>query len=148
MFLINNGLLDWYSYIIFFFLKIDVAKIPGFEGKLFEPTNVLINEKVHEKAMEVFGDLPLHGEYLGEIWLKFGHRPWIGFNDQVLEGKFINDHSGKSPSINVWFPGEPSHSGGLGNENCAEFNLLEKPLWNDDNCSVEQLSICEFVPSD
>ena len=69
------------------------AKIPGFEGKLFEPTNVLINEKVHEKAMEVFEDLPLHGEYKGEIWLKFGHRPWIGFNDQVLEGKFINDHT-------------------------------------------------------
>ena len=76
------------------------------------------------------------------------HGPWIGFNDQVVEGKFRNDHSGKSPSINVWFPGEPSHSGGLGNENCVEFNLLKKPLWNDNNCSVEQLSICEFVPSD
>ena len=54
------------------------AKIPGFDGKLFEPTNVFINEKVHEKAMEVFGELPLYGEYLGEIWLKSGHRPWHG----------------------------------------------------------------------
>ena len=76
------------------------------------------------------------------------HGPWIGFNDQVLEGNFRNYHSGKSPSINVWFPGEPSHSGGLGNENCVEFNLLKKPLWNDNNCSLEQLSICESVPSD
>ena len=40
--------------------------------------------------------------------------------------------------------GEPSNSGG--NEDCTEFGLLKKPLWNDNKCSIAQLSICEFVP--
>ena len=100
------------------------SKAPGFDGKLFEPTNVFINEKVHEMAMEVFGELPLRGEYKGETWLKSGHRPWIGFNDVVSEGNFRNDHSGKSLSINALFPEEPSNSGG--NQDCAEFSLLKK----------------------
>ena len=116
------------------------GKAPGFDGKLFEPTNIFINEKVHEMAMEVFGTLPVHGE-----WLQLGHRLWIGLNDQVLEGNFRYDQSKTPLSINAWLPAEPSDNGG--NEDCVEFGQPKKPLWNDNDCSVEQLSICEFVPT-
>ena len=121
------------------------TKVSGFDGNLFAPANVFISEKVHKTAMEVFGDLPKSNNlYKGEFWLNNGHRVWIGVNDQVLEGTFRYDQRETSPSFNAWFQTQPNNM--FGNEDCVEFNLFDKALWNDNPCSVQQLSICEFVP--
>ena len=77
-------------------------------GKLFEPTNYSENEKVHQAAMEVFGDLPTT-LVKNVLWLNEGSRIWIGVNDLIEEGKFIYDKSQHSLGINSWFTNEPNN---------------------------------------
>ena len=116
-------------------------------GKLFEPTNDFINEKVHEAAMDVFGDLPVDPSkhwQKNPNWLK--NFFWIGINDILQEGKFVYDESQHSIALNAWEPGQPDYHNGLDREDCAVYNVKDKPVWNDRGCWDKGMSICEVIP--
>ncbi|XP_059476545.1 lectin subunit alpha-like [Neocloeon triangulifer] len=69
---------------------------------------------------------------------------WISGSDLYQEGAFYWDSTGRAigPFQN-WAPNEPS---GDRNEHCVELNINVNHLWNDVNCDLEKLFICEMNP--
>jgi cysteine-rich repeat protein len=66
---------------------------------------------------------------------------WIGINDKTTEGVFVWA-SGEPVTFTFWNSGE----GGVNaSEDCGEQRWLDG-RWNDKNCSLAQLFICEFPP--
>ena len=114
-------------------------------GRLFEPTDLTINEKVHKIAMqvylEVFGDR-IHWKIGSHRGLMVGYAIWIGVNDLTEQGKYIYDNSAVPVTMEIPWAGSLNLSSTRPGR-CIEFILVNKPKWIDFSCSEQQLSICE-----
>ncbi|XP_040176622.1 pulmonary surfactant-associated protein D-like isoform X2 [Rana temporaria] len=63
---------------------------------------------------------------------------FLGFTDERTEGTFR--YANRDPiKYSNWNPGEPNQQG---EEDCVEMQLNGK--WNDENCKVKRLNICEI----
>lgn len=74
------------------------------------------------------------------MWFESGH--WIGFTDQMEEGRFFW-LDGSDAEYTNWngdggFWQEPNNSGG--NENCTE--ITAEGGWNDNYCDFPKKFIC------
>ncbi|RYE82990.1 MAG: hypothetical protein EOO75_19905 [Myxococcales bacterium] len=67
---------------------------------------------------------------------------WIGLSDKAVEGTFAWS-SGEPVTYTKWRSGEPNNSSNA--EDCAEYRYSDGN-WNDNNCSVSRLFVCEFPP--
>ncbi|XP_063435840.1 perlucin-like protein [Mytilus trossulus] len=66
---------------------------------------------------------------------------WIDGIDDVTESdwRWASTYGKIEPTF--WLPGEPNN--GYGNEDCMETYNIIRGLWNDEDCSDHQFSICE-----
>lgn len=73
---------------------------------------------------------------------------WIGADDQVAEGRFV-DPFGATIAFDLWGFGEPSNGGDPANdpgEDCAEL-LDGSGTWNDLPCASTMRYLCECDPT-
>ncbi|KAM9607467.1 C-type lectin domain family 3 member A [Trichechus inunguis] len=66
---------------------------------------------------------------------------WLGINDMVTEGKFL-DVNGVAISFLNWDHAQPS--GGT-RENCVLFSQSAQGKWSDEVCRSSKRYICEFI---
>ncbi|XP_004377763.1 C-type lectin domain family 3 member A [Trichechus manatus latirostris] len=66
---------------------------------------------------------------------------WLGINDMVTEGKFL-DVNGVAISFLNWDRAQPS--GGT-RENCVLFSQSAQGKWSDEVCRSSKRYICEFI---
>uniref|UniRef100_A0A8C2RTC5 C-type lectin domain-containing protein n=1 Tax=Capra hircus TaxID=9925 RepID=A0A8C2RTC5_CAPHI len=66
---------------------------------------------------------------------------WLGINDMVAEGKFV-DVNGLAISFLNWDQAQPN---GGKRENCAFFSQSAQGKWSDEACSSSKRYICEFT---
>lgn len=114
------------------------------KGKLFEPKNETINEKVAEKA--------------SKKGLTFGtyDGPWLGFHDKVKEGTFVYSSTKLPIQYGNWFIGEPNDYNS--EEDCVQLGqqfvdwypvnkkyakLQGNFGWVDRDCNLTSQYICE-----
>ena len=95
-------------------------------GQLWEPRNLLENQKVAEKGFEIYGT---------SIEL------YIGINDIANEGSWIYASDNSSLKFTSWNPGQPNGDG-----NCARISARDNQpgVWWDGVCSSSLKFICEF----
>lgn len=66
---------------------------------------------------------------------------WLGINDMVTEGKFLDVH-GFAVSFLNWDRAQPS---GGKRENCVLFSQSAQGKWSDEACRSSKRYICEFI---
>lgn len=66
---------------------------------------------------------------------------WLGINDMVTEGKFVDVH-GVTISFLNWDRAQPN---GGKRENCALFSQSAQGKWSDEVCRSSKRYICEFI---
>ncbi|KAH0513209.1 C-type lectin domain family 3 member A [Microtus ochrogaster] len=66
---------------------------------------------------------------------------WLGINDMVTEGKFLDVH-GFAVSFLNWDRAQPS---GGKRENCVLFSQSAQGKWSDEACRSSKSYICEFI---
>ena len=66
---------------------------------------------------------------------------WLGINDMVTEGKFV-DVNGLAISFLNWDQAQPN---GGKRENCALFSQAAQGKWSDEACHSSKRYICEFT---
>uniref|UniRef100_A0A8C8Y2N2 C-type lectin domain family 3 member A n=1 Tax=Panthera leo TaxID=9689 RepID=A0A8C8Y2N2_PANLE len=66
---------------------------------------------------------------------------WLGINDMVTEGKFV-DVNGVTISFLNWDRAQPN---GGKRENCALFSQSAEGKWSDEVCRSTKRYICEFI---
>ena len=74
------------------------------------------------------------------IWVNnaFGlHKPWIGLNDRLREGHFVNSDGCPRP-YKRWARGQPDNND---NENCVQLWTLQG--WNDGQCTRKKRFLCK-----
>ncbi|XP_004704841.1 C-type lectin domain family 3 member A [Echinops telfairi] len=66
---------------------------------------------------------------------------WVGINDMVTEGKFVDVHGAAISFLN-WDRAQPS---GGKRENCVLFSQSAQGKWSDEVCRSSKRYICEFT---
>nr|XP_044997935.1 C-type lectin domain family 3 member A isoform X2 [Jaculus jaculus] len=66
---------------------------------------------------------------------------WVGINDMVTEGKFLDVH-GIAVSFLNWDRAQPN---GGKRENCVLFSQSAQGKWSDEACRSNKRYICEFI---
>ncbi|XP_043836043.1 C-type lectin domain family 3 member A [Dromiciops gliroides] len=66
---------------------------------------------------------------------------WLGINDMVNEGKFV-DVNGAAITFFNWDHAQPN---GGKRDNCALFSQAAQGKWSDESCRSSKRYICEFV---
>jgi hypothetical protein len=86
------------------------------------------------------------------FWLKHIFLPfqpqggfWLGATDNLKEGSWIWQSSGKPMTYSKWAAGEPNNC--CGGENCLQMNAFSGGAWNDAVCTNLVSVLCEFTYS-
>ncbi|XP_053387256.1 CD209 antigen-like protein E [Mercenaria mercenaria] len=71
-------------------------------------------------------------------------RVWIGASDIMAENTFVwIDGTTFSETFTYWSPGQPNN---YNNQDCVDlFKVNGKWEWNDETCTYEIFSLCEFI---
>lgn len=67
---------------------------------------------------------------------------WLGATDNLKEGEWIWQSSGKTMTYSNWTVGEPNNC--CGGENCLEMSA-NLGTWNDASCTNSFSVLCEFT---
>jgi len=67
---------------------------------------------------------------------------WLGATDNVKEGSWIWQSSGKTATYTNWADGEPNNC--CGGENCLVM-YTSQGKWNDGTCPSSISIMCEFT---
>ena len=62
---------------------------------------------------------------------------WMGLSDRRVEGRFVLESNGRSPSFTAWAGGEPNNAGG---QDCA----LRGRAWDDFKCDRSSNDWCQI----
>ncbi|XP_048750616.2 perlucin-like protein [Ostrea edulis] len=67
-------------------------------------------------------------------------RVWLGGTDKTNEATWIWNFSGSPLRFKHWMKGEPNNHGNI--EDCMEMSVVNGE-WNDIECSIHHVSVCE-----
>jgi len=106
-------------------------------GRLFEPRNSVVNDKVAKKGKTIANDKE------GSMWIG------IRTDSNITAGQptqrdffYLSGGPYSTRPYGQWLSGEPNNSGG--DEKCVQIYTLIRGTWNDIPCNQTYQSICEM----
>lgn len=90
--------------------------------------------------LATFNDEAENNWIVDRAYERFAGKWWMGYTDQVTEGKFVWS-SGLNPGYSNWHADEPNDAGG--NEDCTQIGRFGDYTWNDEPCSTAFRYLCE-----